>query len=73
MGCNGAIKLTGDSFLFERDTRKILGRLLAELFLPSLLLASRQRLSSEMRTQSKFASKFGDVLDSVADTKKDLN
>ena len=40
--------------------QKQAGRLLTELFLPSLFLASRERLSSEMRTQSKFKIKFGD-------------
>ena len=39
---------------------KASGKAPKELFLPSLMLTSRQRLSSEMRTQSKFASKFGD-------------
>ena len=42
----------------------------SELFLPSLMLASRQRLSSEMRTQSKFENEFGDGFDNVTGKKR---
>ena len=47
----------------------------SELFSPDLMLASRHRSWSKMRTQSKFECEFGDGLDSsyeVSKTKRTL-